>query len=44
MRKENDVVSIDPPGTYYPLYQRQYYRQNERRMRRVTRFLSNEIA
>ena len=26
VRKGNDVVSIDPPGRYYPLYQRQHYR------------------
>ena len=42
VRKGNDVVSIDPPGEYCPLYQRQYYRQNEPRMRKVTRFVSEE--
>jgi hypothetical protein len=43
IRKGNDVVSIDPPGVYHPLYQRQHYRQNEPRMRKVTRFVSKEI-
>jgi len=42
VRKGNDVVSIDPPGVYHPLYQRQHYRQNEPRMRKVTRFVSEE--
>lgn len=42
IRKGNDVVSIDPPGVYRPLYQRQHYRQNEPRMRKVTRFVSEE--
>jgi hypothetical protein len=42
VRKGNDVVSIDPPGVYHPLYQRQHYRQNTPRMRKVTRFVSNE--
>jgi hypothetical protein len=42
IRKGNDVVSIDPPGVYHPLYQRQHYRQNEPRMRKVTRFVSEQ--
>jgi hypothetical protein len=40
--KGNDVVSIDPPGEIHPLYQRQQYRQNEARMLKVTRFVSDE--
>jgi hypothetical protein len=42
IRKGNEVVSIDPPGVYHPLYQRAHYRQNEPRMRKVTRFVSHE--
>jgi DUF1680 family protein len=29
--KGNDVVSIDPPGKYYPFYQRAKYRENQAR-------------
>ena len=42
IRKGNEVVSIDPPGVYHPLYQREHYRQNKARMRKVTRFVSEE--
>ena len=42
VRKGNEVVSIDPPGVIHPLYQREYYRQDEPRMREVTRFVSSE--
>jgi len=42
VRKGNEVVSIDPPGVYHPLYRRQHYRQDEPRMRKVTRFVSEE--
>lgn len=31
VRKGNDVVSIDPPGRYCPLYQRDHYRENATR-------------
>jgi hypothetical protein len=44
VRKGNDVVSIDPQGTYHPLYQRQHYRQNQPRMRKVARFVSSETV
>ena len=42
VRKGNDVVAIDPPGRYCPLYQRQHYRVNETRLRKVERFVSEE--
>ena len=42
VRKGNDVVSIEPPGRYGPLYQRQRYRDTTRRWREVTRFVSHE--
>ena len=42
VRKGNDVVSIDPPGRYYPLYQRQHYRDGATRWRNIERFVSDE--
>jgi hypothetical protein len=42
VRKGNEVVSIDPPGTYGPLYQRAHYRQNATRWRKAERFVSEE--
>ena len=42
VRKGNDVVAIDPPGRICPLYQREHYRANETRWRRVERFVSDE--
>jgi hypothetical protein len=30
VRKGNEVVSIDPPGVTYPLYQRQHYCKTSR--------------
>jgi hypothetical protein len=42
VRKGNEVVSIDPQGKYYPLYQREHYRQDTSRWREVTRFVSHE--
>ena len=42
VRKGNDVVAIDPPGRFCPLYQREHYRQNDTRWRKVERFVSNE--
>jgi hypothetical protein len=42
VRKGNEVVSIDPPGRYCPLYQRQHYRSDSPRWRKVTRFVSDE--
>ena len=41
-RRGNDVVDIDPPGRYCPLYQRRHYRDGEPRLRAVTRFVSSE--
>ena len=43
-RRGNDVVDIDPPGRYCPLYQRRHYRDGEARLRTVTRFVSNETV
>ena len=41
-RKGNDVVSIDPPGRYCPLYQRSHYRDDATRWRKIERFVSKE--
>ena len=40
--KGNDVVSIDPPGRFCPFYQRDHYRENAVRWKKVTRFVSEE--
>ena len=42
VRKGNDVVAIDPPGRYCPLYQRDHYRVNTTRWRKIERFVSKE--
>lgn len=42
VRRGNDVVWIDPPGRYHPLYQRAHYRQDETRWFEVSRFVSDE--
>ena len=42
IRKGNEVVSIDPPGKHCPLYQRQHYRANTTRWRKIERFVSKE--
>ena len=42
VRKGNEVISIDPPGHHYPLYQRHHYSDDAPRWRRVTRFVSDE--
>lgn len=42
IRKGNEVVSIDPPGRYCPLYQRQHYRDNELRWKKVEKFISDK--
>lgn len=40
--KGNDVVHVDPPGKYHPLYQRSHYRQGKTLYRKVTRFVADE--
>lgn len=37
--KGNDVVSIDPPGTWYPFYQGSHYRENQVRWVNRERFV-----
>ncbi len=44
VRKGNEVVSIDPPGIDGRLYQREHYRADRSRMRKVTRFVSSEMS
>ena len=38
----NEVVRIEPPGKYCPLYLREHYRQSNTRWRMAERFVSNE--
>ena len=38
----NDVVHVDPPGRYAPMYQRAHYRQGRTLYRKVSRFVSAE--
>ena len=40
--KGNEVVVIDPPGRYAPLYQRDHYRENGTRWRQIERFVSDK--
>jgi hypothetical protein len=42
IRKGNDVVHIDPPGKYSPLYQREEYRENKARTKKVERFVGEQ--
>ena len=42
VRKGNDVVAIDPPGRSCPLYQRDHFRQESTRWRKIQRFVSDE--
>jgi hypothetical protein len=42
VRRGNEVVHIDPPGEYCPLYQREPYRAGETRWRTMERFVSAE--
>jgi len=42
IRKGNDVVHIDPPGKYCPLYQREKYRENKARTKKVERFVAQQ--
>ena len=42
IRKGNDVVHIDPPGRYCPLYQRDKYRENKVRTKKVERFVAQQ--
>ena len=43
IRKGNDVVHIEPPGKYCPLYQREHYRSDTTRWRKTQRFASDLI-
>ena len=40
--KGNTVVSVDPPGKFYPLYERKQYRATQVPWRKVERFVSDE--
>ncbi|RKY06358.1 MAG: hypothetical protein DRP56_07560, partial [Planctomycetota bacterium] len=40
--KGSDVVNIDPPGQYCPLYQREHMREDKAPMKTKTRFVSDK--
>ena len=42
--KGNSVVFIDPPGKYYPFYQRDHYRQNQVRWVKRRQFVADQSA
>jgi hypothetical protein len=42
LRKGNEIVSIDPPGRYHPLFQRDHYRENTTRWRKIERFVADK--
>ena len=42
VRKGNDVVFVDPPGRYCPLFMRDHYREDATRWRRAARFVCDE--
>jgi len=42
VRRGNEVVSIDPPGRYCPLFQRAHYRTADTRWRQAHRFVATE--
>jgi len=37
VRKGNEIVWVDPPGRYAPLFQRDHYRENVTRWRQIER-------
>ena len=41
VRRGNEVVHIDPPGSNRPLFQRDHYRRGETLWRRTTRFVAD---
>jgi len=41
--KGNEVVVVDPPGPFCPLYQREHYREDATRWKRMKRFVSEEL-
>lgn len=40
----NEIVDIDPPGVYHPLFQRSKYRQDKTQWRTVERFVTEEVV
>jgi hypothetical protein len=44
VRKGDDVVDIDPPGSVCPIYRREHYRANDTRWRKAERFLADRSA
>ena len=44
VRKGNEVVFIDPPGRYCPLFMRDHYREDTTRWRKIERFVCRNEA
>ena len=42
LRRGNTCVAIDPPGINCPLFQREYYRENITRWKKVSRFVTDK--
>jgi hypothetical protein len=42
VRRGSEVVAIDPPGRFAPLYLRDHYRQDATRWRRAERFVCDK--
>ena len=40
VRKGNEIVWIDPPGRYWPLFLRDHYRENETRWHKIERYVA----
>jgi len=38
----NEVVAVEPPGKYFPLYQRGHYRTGQPLYQKITRFVTDE--
>ena len=42
VRKGNEIVWIDPPGRYWPLFLRDHYRENATRWRKIERYVADK--
>ena len=42
VRKGNEVVGIDPPDLYAPSFQREHYRENQARWRKIERLVADD--
>jgi hypothetical protein len=42
VRKGHEIVAIDPPGRYVPLFQRDHYRADRARWHKIERFVADD--